>query len=113
MCRGWFTLHPWCAACGFLFERDEEHDYWLGAYLVNFIVTEAVFAFLVLAILMTTWPDPWWRLLWWGGAAQMVLTPVLFYPFSKAFWLAGDLTFRPQRDADFTRTTTSTASPDA
>jgi uncharacterized protein (DUF983 family) len=101
MFRGWFTLEPRCPACGLAFERDEREDYWLGAYLVNFIVTEVVFAALVLGVLLATWPEPAWSLLTWLGAAQMVLTPIVFYPSSKALWLAGDLVFRPPSAGDF------------
>lgn len=99
--RGWLTLERRCAACGLSFERDEREDYWLGAYLLNFIVTETVFAVLVLAVLLATWPEPAWSLLTWAGAAQMIVTPIAFYPFSKALWLAADLAFRPANAGDF------------
>ena len=103
MFRGWFALEPRCAACGLSFERDEREDYWLGAYLINFIVTEVVFAALVLAVLLATWPEPDWSLLTWLGVLQMVLTPIVFYPFSRALWLAGDLVVRPPGPGDFER----------
>jgi uncharacterized protein (DUF983 family) len=99
--RGWFTLETRCTACGLSFERDEIEDYWLGAYMLNFIVTEVVFAALVLVVLVATWPEPAWGLLLVLGAGQMILTPIVFYPFSKALWLAGDLVFRPAATADF------------
>ena len=31
----------------------------------------------------------------------MIGTPIVFYPFAKALWLAGDLVFRPPTAADF------------
>jgi hypothetical protein len=31
----------------------------------------------------------------------MIVTPIVFYPFSKALWLADDLSFRPPTAADF------------
>ena len=99
--RGWFALERRCAACGLSFERDEREDYWLGAYLLNFIVTEVVFAAIVLVVLLATWPEPAWSLLIWLGVVQMVLTPIVFYPFAKALWLAGDLLFRPPTADDF------------
>jgi len=99
--RSWFALETRCAACAFSFERDEREDYWLGAYLLNFIVTEMVFALLVLGVLLATWPEPAWSLLMWLGAVQMIVTPIVFYPFSKALWLAADLLFRPSNAADF------------
>jgi uncharacterized protein (DUF983 family) len=96
----WFRLRAHCEKCGLRFERDEQTDYWLGAYLLNFLVTEGVFAVALLIILLVTWPAPPWRLLLYGGAVLMVLTPVLFYPFAKALWLATDLVFRPVKPED-------------
>jgi uncharacterized protein (DUF983 family) len=101
--QSWFTIGKRCAACGLRFERDreEESDYWLGAYLLNFIVTEVVFAVGLLIALLATWPDPPWTLLLYGGGVLMVLTPIAFYPLSKAIWLAIDLVLRPAQPNDF------------
>lgn len=101
--KSWFTIRRCCAACGLRFERsvDEEQDYWLGAYTLNFIVTEIVFGVALLVVLLATWPDTPWRLLLFGGGALMVVMPIAFYPFSKALWLAIDLLFRPAQPEDF------------
>src|SRR6185436_429487 len=72
MFDGWFRLRARCGVCGFSFERDEEDDYWLGAFLLNFIVTEVIFAGLLLAALIATWPSPPWTRLIWIGALQMI-----------------------------------------
>jgi uncharacterized protein (DUF983 family) len=98
---GWFSVRPRCGYCGFAFERHEDEDYWLGAFLLNFIATELVFAALLLAVLVATWPSPPWRPLIWVAAIQMIVAPIVGYPFSKAVWLAGDLLFRPPTPADF------------
>jgi len=66
-------------ACGLRYERDEENEYWLGAYTLNFIVTEVLFAAGLLVVLVLTWPGPPWTAILWGGAAQMILTPIVFY----------------------------------
>ena len=50
-------------------------------------------------VLVATWPDPPWTSLIVMGVVQMVLTPILFYPFAKALWLAFDLVFRPATEA--------------
>lgn len=99
----WFTVRPRCPACGFRFERgqDEEHDYWLGAYLLNFLATEIVFGMALLLALLLTWPDPPWTRLLGGGAAVMVVMPIVFYPLAKTLWLAIDLLFRPAQPEDF------------
>ena len=64
------------------------------------LVTEVLFATLLLVAVVVTWPAPPWRLLLWGGAIQMIVTPILFYPFSRALWLAADLVFRPVKPED-------------
>ena len=97
----WFRICERCPACGLRYERDEENEYWLGAYTLNFIVTEVVFAAGLLVVLVLTWPDPPWTAILWGGGAQMILTPIVFYPSSKALWLAIDLMFRPPTPEDF------------
>lgn len=99
--RSWFTLRESCPECGLRFERDEEEEYWLGAYTLNFIATELVFALFLLIVLVATWPNPPWRAIIWVGVIQMCLTPILFYPFAKAVWLAIDLIFRPAGPEDF------------
>jgi uncharacterized protein (DUF983 family) len=101
MFRTWFALRPCCAACRLSFERDEREDYWLGAFLLNFIVTTVGFATFVLVVVAATWPSVWWSLLTWGGVAQIIVTPIVFYPCSKALWLALDLIFRPPAPEDF------------
>lgn len=99
--RSWFALREACAACGLRFERDEQEEYWLGAYTLNFIATELLFALLLTIALVATWPNPPWTAIIWIGVIQMCLTPILFYPFAKAAWLAIDLIFRPVGVDDF------------
>jgi uncharacterized protein (DUF983 family) len=101
MFDGWFAQRERCDACGFRFERDEEEDYWLGAYFLNFMATEVLFALLLLMVLLSTWPRPPWTAIIWVGAIQMIATPILSYPLTKALWLAGDLIFRPPTEVDF------------
>ena len=65
--------------------------------MVAMILIELMFAGLLIAILLATWPTPPWRLLQWGGAGVMVLGPLLLFPFTKTLYLAFDLTFRPDQ----------------
>jgi uncharacterized protein (DUF983 family) len=103
MMRSWFALREACSECGLRFERDEAEDYWLGAYLLNFIVTEVVFAAMLGVLLVATWPNPPWTTVIVLGVLQMCITPIVFYPFAKALWLAIDLVFRPPKPEDFDR----------
>jgi hypothetical protein len=91
---------PNCPACGLHFER-EVRGYWLGAYTVNLMVSEGVFAATFLGSLFASWPNPPWDLLLYGSIALMIGFPAVFFPFSKTIYLAIDLTFRPAEQADF------------
>ena len=80
--------------CGLRLDRGE-HDYFIGAYLLNLIVAEVLLAVGLLAVLLATWPDPPWDPIQYGGAVLMLLAPLATYPYSELLWLAFDLTFRP------------------
>lgn len=90
----YFRLRSACLECGLRLDRGEP-GYQVGAYMFNLIAAELVFAAILVAVLVSTWPDPPWAALTWGGAALMVLLPVAFYPFAKTLFLAFDLVFRP------------------
>jgi uncharacterized protein (DUF983 family) len=92
---GWFRQKDRCPQCHLVFNRGEQ-GYVVGAYMFNIIVAELVFAAIFVSVLLSTWPDPPWTLLTYGGAALMVILPVLFYPFSRTLFLAFDLLFRPE-----------------
>jgi len=99
--RSWFVLREACEVCRLRFERGEQDDYWLGAYTLNFIVTEVFFALILTAVLVATWPNPPWTAIIVVGVVQMCVTPILFYPYAKALWLAIDLIFRRVQPDDF------------
>lgn len=90
----WFRMRASCPGCGLALDRGER-GYQVGSYMVNIIAAELIFLAAFLAILWTTWPDPPWTLLQYGGAAMMVAAPVLLYPFTKTVFLAMDLLVRP------------------
>lgn len=96
----WFRARERCAGCGLRSDRDES-DFFIGAYLLNFIVAEVVFAALLAGIVVIAWPDVPWDALFAVGVAGMVLVPLLFFPFSRTVWLALDLCFQPPRASDF------------
>lgn len=95
--RDWFHLHPSCPDCGLLTDRGES-DYFLGALLVNLVVSEVLVAVVVLVIILVSWPSPPWVVILYGGLALGVGVPVVFYPLSKTVWLAVDLQFQPGVD---------------
>ena len=95
----WLKAREQCPRCGVRLDRGEK-DHWLGAYAVNLVVSELIWALSMVAILVATWPKVPWGFLEYGGAALMVAAPFVFYPFSRTLWLAADLAFRGDRDAD-------------
>jgi hypothetical protein len=85
---------PDCAACGQPVDRPED-GYYLGALMLNVVATELILAAAGLVLILGTWPAVPWTGLLYGGAALMVLAPVLSYPFAKLVWLAVDLKLQP------------------
>lgn len=96
----WSRLLPSCPVCGLGLERGEQ-GYWLGAYFFNLMAVETVFTVWVAGFLAVTWPDPPWALFQATTVALMVITPFLFFPFSKTLFLAFDLVVRPPDADDF------------
>lgn len=97
---GWIKLRTKCDGCGLHFERGE-HDHFLGAYLLNFIVAELLVVVALVGAMILTWPDvPWSTLKMWL-IIMVIPAPVVTYPFSRAVWLALDLQFQPRRPGDY------------
>ncbi len=65
------------------------------------LASELLFASVAGAVAVATWPTPPWTLMTVGGVALMILTPLVFLPFSKVLFLAFDLFFRPPVESDF------------
>ena len=91
---GYTTLKERCPKCGLRLHRGET-DYFIGAYLLNLVAVELLFALVLAVVFITTYPNTPWALLQWGGLVLMIAGAVLCYPFSKALWLAADIIFRP------------------
>jgi uncharacterized protein (DUF983 family) len=91
---GYTALRERCPTCGLRLQRGES-DYFIGAYLLNLVAVELLFAIVLATIIVVTYPDTPWALVQWGGLVLMLAGAVLCYPFAKAIWLAADLIFRP------------------
>jgi uncharacterized protein (DUF983 family) len=96
----WLRISPACPSCGLSFARGER-GYWLGAYFVNLMAVETLFAVMFGVALWWTWPDPPWEGIEWALGAAMVVSPFLLYPWSHTVFLAFDLLFRPPTPEDF------------
>ncbi len=96
----WLRLAERCPHCAFRPDRGEP-DHFLGGYVVNLGIAEAVAAILWVVLLTVTWPDPSWVLMQWAAAVLVVLTPVLLYPVTRLLFLAVDLIAQPHRPGDY------------
>ena len=72
----------------------------MGAYLVNLIIAELLFAFGFGAWMLAVWPDVPWGRIEVVAVIAMVLSPLVTYPFTRTVWLAADLIFDPPKAAD-------------
>jgi TonB family protein len=100
---GWFATKRRCPSCAIRLDRGE-HDFFIGAYLVNLIVAELAAAGLIALVVAAFWPDVPWTWLLRGGVVLMIAMPIVFYPFSRFVWLAVDLMFQPAAPRDFDAT---------
>jgi uncharacterized protein (DUF983 family) len=98
--RSWFRLEPECPTCGLALERGESEDHWFGAVAVNLVAAELLGVGAILVWIIATWPDVPWTAVQYTGPLIMIALPVLFYPFSRALWLAWDLYLRPAVPGD-------------
>jgi uncharacterized protein (DUF983 family) len=84
-----FRIREHCPACEYVFVRED--GYWLGAMIVNIAVAEAVFLLLFVGGMIATWPDVPWLQLGVVSVGAMIVTPVVFLPWSRTIWVAIDL----------------------
>ena len=97
---GYFDYKPWCPQCGLRFDRGED-DYWIGGFMLNFIVGELIAVAAVLGAIAVLWPEVPWRPVLYASLVPAALGPLIAYPFSRNLWLALDLVFRQPEHDDF------------
>jgi uncharacterized protein (DUF983 family) len=96
----WVRARKRCDHCHFQFDRGE-HDYFIGAYTINLIVAELIVVAAILTGMVLSWPDVPWNVLKYSLIPLALLAPLITFPYSRAFWLAIDLRFRPAESSDF------------
>jgi hypothetical protein len=96
--RLWLGIADDCPSCRISLVRGNR----VGAYILNLGVAEVVVMAVILTITVRSWPDPPWDLLGWLAPALAITSPLLFYPFSRLFFVAMDLAMHPglHRDED-------------
>ena len=80
--RRWFSMVPECPRCGYRFEREE--GFFLGAFVINFVVAEGALILLLIVGFAITLPDPPLGKLVAIGLALSVLVPLVGYPDRKS-----------------------------
>ena len=92
--RGYFRLKERCPRCSYRFDREE--GFWVGAFVVNFVVAEGSLGVLMFAFIfrLNATQDtggsssaPYLAI----GLVLAIVVPIIFYPFSKTIWAAIDL----------------------
>jgi uncharacterized protein (DUF983 family) len=97
----WFRMREACSECGLRMQRNEESDYWVGGWLINFIIAELIVSAAMALLVWSLWPDVPWTAILWITAAAAVTGPLLTWPVSRTLWLGIDLAFRPPENEDF------------
>lgn len=95
----WLRLAPRCPRCGLRLDRANP-DHFVGAYLVNLIIAELLFAVGLGVWLLAVWPEVPWDRIEVVAVVAMVASPLLTYPFTRTVWLAADLIFDPPKASD-------------
>ena len=87
--RRWFTMAANCPRCALHFEREE--GFFLGAYVINYAITQVgILLVLILGFALTVPDPPVWNIIL-VGLAVSVTVPLFGYPFSKTVWCALDM----------------------
>jgi uncharacterized membrane protein YagU involved in acid resistance len=84
-----------CPGCGYRFQREE--GFQLGGYVINFGVTEGLVCIVVATYILAAAANPdvaVWPVVAAGFVAAVV-TPIVFFPFSRTIWAAVDLALTP------------------
>jgi hypothetical protein len=87
-----------CPNCGIFFEREE--GYWTGAVAVNTVVTEFVFAIVLIIGVIWTWHDIPIKPMLIIALLLNGTFPIFFYPYSKTIWMALDLILHPLEERE-------------
>lgn len=97
--RHWLRLEARCPRCALKLDRAHP-DHFVGAYLVNLIIAELLFAVGLAMWLLAVWPAVPWGRIELVAVAAMVISPLVTYPFTRTVWLAADLIFDPPKPSD-------------
>jgi uncharacterized protein (DUF983 family) len=95
--RSWFKMHERCPRCGYRFDRGTSSGFFLGAYMLNLVVSELALGVVLIFLIVkgaTGRVGAWWPYIVVAAMTQLTV-PFIFYPFSKTIWAAFDLLVMP------------------
>jgi uncharacterized protein (DUF983 family) len=91
--RQWLRMVPECPRCGLHFQRVPGH--WLGSWFLNVCVVQTVVVLTLIVGVAATYPEPPMVALTVLTVLFALLTPLVFFPYSRTIWCAIDLAMRP------------------
>lgn len=86
--RRFLLMKDSCSECGLVFDRGD--GYWLGSMMFNMAFAMGTVAIVGVAVFVVTSPEPNWDLTIVLVVASGLLSPVLFFPFSRTLWIAAE-----------------------
>jgi uncharacterized protein (DUF983 family) len=98
--RSWLKMNDRCASCDLELSRGEDEDFWMGAYVFNLVAGETAAVVVPVIWMVATSPNQRWTAIEICARVLAVAMPFAFFPFSRALWLAWDLSFRPSEPGD-------------
>ncbi|MEX0702754.1 MAG: DUF983 domain-containing protein [Planctomycetales bacterium] len=87
--RGMFRMYDGCPNCGLRYERAP--GYFLGSAYINYGLTAIVITIAYVGLHFGAGYEN--RVVLWPFAAFVVVFPLFFFRYARAFWLATDLWF--------------------
>lgn len=94
--RSFGELHERCPTCNLRFEREQ--GYWIGAMIINTIVTFGLLLATLVGGVLLFWPEVPWTPLAITVAVVAGVTPIVFHPRSRTIWLAIEMSYHPVED---------------
>jgi uncharacterized protein (DUF983 family) len=106
--QSYFKIVDPCPTCGLKFERGDSEGHFLGAMMINLVVTEVVVVLTIVTGILATWPDVPWGTLLMVGIPVNTSFPVFFYPYSLTIWSAFELMLMRMDELSLPRSTFTT-----
>lgn len=95
----WFKLKDRCPTCGYQIDREKNGGFFLGGYVMNFILGEGLLSIFLFVFATRVIADPEMAIKNWMifGFLLAIIPPVLFFPVSRTTWMAVDLMIHPMQ----------------